>query len=60
MRSLFQQIGLTRAVLRSLTVKRRHVGLSDPEKAIITVACQQFIEAEILADNPPHSVQLSD
>ena len=29
---------------RSLTVKSRHVGLSDPEKAVITVACQRFID----------------
>ena len=25
-------------------MKSRHVGLSDPEKAVITVACQRFID----------------
>jgi hypothetical protein len=29
---------------RSLTVKSRHVGLSDLEKAAISVACQRFID----------------
>jgi hypothetical protein len=29
---------------RSLTVKGRRVGLSDPEKAVITATCQRFID----------------
>jgi hypothetical protein len=29
---------------RSLTVKGRPAGLSDPEKAVITVTCQRFID----------------
>ena len=29
---------------RSLIVKSRHAGLSDPEKAIISVTCQRFID----------------
>jgi hypothetical protein len=29
---------------RSLMVKGRPVGLSDPEKVVITVTCQRFIE----------------
>jgi len=47
---------------RSLTVKGRPAGLSDPEKAVITAhmsaVYRRGVEAEILADNQPHSVQL--